>query len=576
MASYGFPGNITASGVVTASGGVTASGVVTASGGVTTSSINASGGTVGIGTASAAGILDIYDQNSLGINFYEYNNSGTAAYITMKSAAGTPATPAVLTVGASVGGIRGCGPSFSSGSFTNWGYPCGTVEFVVESLSFSSAYCVGGIKFLTGPGITAPTEKMRLNNGGQLLLGSSSAITSDAKLQIKGNQNEVQIWTWCSGTVSAGTLVGIINCTGYGTSDWLSAAGGALQFMAEEDYTDTNGGTCLQFWTTPQGTVAQVENMRLTGAGRLGIGTVNPIGQLGVVSSYGAESNTPTLAISDTSGRNVLFSPNATSAGSYNPHTVTNDSTLISQGTVVNTGAIVVAPWNTGYTGLRIASTANTFVGGANTFSFVSNTAGTAMVTVTGTGNVGIGTVTPGYPLDIYATLPSDNVMRITNTSTTGLAAIYYKSSGVSFTAGVGGASAPNTNMQNRFCVTSAPGTGGTVGTYLTTTATTWSAFSDGRLKNIIEPISNALSSITKINPVIYYFKNESPTTRRSGVIAQDVLSVFPEAVDIPDNPDGYYGVRYTELVPLCLAGIKELQTRLTTLEARLAALEAK
>lgn len=64
-----------------------------------------------------------------------------------------------------------------------------------------------------------------------------------------------------------------------------------------------------------------------------------------------------------------------------------------------------------------------------------------------------------------------------------------------------------------------------------------------------------------------------------TGLIAQDVLKVQPEAVS--SDKDGMYGVRYTELIPLAFAAIKDLsalvQTQQATIDAlttRLAALE--
>jgi hypothetical protein len=116
---------------------------------------------------------------------------------------------------------------------------------------------------------------------------------------------------------------------------------------------------------------------------------------------------------------------------------------------------------------------------------------------------------------------------------------------------------------------------GGAAGVYLEPGGTTWIAVSDIRLKNIIEPISNACSKCDVLNPVIYSFKNDTNNTRRAGLIAQDVIKVQPEAVSINSN-DGIYGVAYSDLIPLAFAAIKELNAKNASLEARLAALEAK
>ena len=59
----------------------------------------------------------------------------------------------------------------------------------------------------------------------------------------------------------------------------------------------------------------------------------------------------------------------------------------------------------------------------------------------------------------------------------------------------------------------------------------------------------------------------KDPSIRKSGVIAQDVLSVLPEAVDC--NPDSL-SVDYPSLVPLLIEAIKELKFEIEELKERL------
>lgn len=103
------------------------------------------------------------------------------------------------------------------------------------------------------------------------------------------------------------------------------------------------------------------------------------------------------------------------------------------------------------------------------------------------------------------------------------------------------------------------------VGVRLDNGATSWSSQSDLRLKDILEPMEGSVDKLNQIRSVIYRFKTDDSAVRRVGVIAQDVQAVLPEAVSVGD--DGYLGVRYTELVPLTIAGIQELDQRTSALE---------
>ena len=103
-------------------------------------------------------------------------------------------------------------------------------------------------------------------------------------------------------------------------------------------------------------------------------------------------------------------------------------------------------------------------------------------------------------------------------------------------------------------------------GMYMVDGATAWTASSDERLKDIIEPITDAVQKVGTLRSVIGKFKTDDDTTRRAFLIAQDVQSVLPEAVTVDDN--GYLGVAYTDVIPLLVAAIKELKARVEALEA--------
>jgi hypothetical protein len=111
-------------------------------------------------------------------------------------------------------------------------------------------------------------------------------------------------------------------------------------------------------------------------------------------------------------------------------------------------------------------------------------------------------------------------------------------------------------------------------GVQLARNATSWAAGSDERIKDIIEPITDAVTKVATLRAVIGKYKTDASNTRRSFLIAQDVQAVLPEAVD-DTNPEKL-GVRYTEVIPLLVAAIKEQQALITSLTARITALENK
>jgi hypothetical protein len=112
------------------------------------------------------------------------------------------------------------------------------------------------------------------------------------------------------------------------------------------------------------------------------------------------------------------------------------------------------------------------------------------------------------------------------------------------------------------------------VGVYLGWGNTSWTANSDERNKDIIEPILDAVNKVSSLRAVIGKYKTDNEGTRRSFLIAQDVQKVLPEAVDAT-NPDNL-GVQYTEVIPLLVAAIKEQQALIESLTSRLTALEGK
>lgn len=112
-------------------------------------------------------------------------------------------------------------------------------------------------------------------------------------------------------------------------------------------------------------------------------------------------------------------------------------------------------------------------------------------------------------------------------------------------------------------------------------------AGSDRKLKKGIEPLINAMSVLSQLQPKTYEFKDFSdaganfPTGQQFGLIAQEVEEVLPELVHqsyLPPQYDTegnkitegleYMSLDYISLIPILVQGIQEQQTNIDALTA--------
>jgi hypothetical protein len=117
----------------------------------------------------------------------------------------------------------------------------------------------------------------------------------------------------------------------------------------------------------------------------------------------------------------------------------------------------------------------------------------------------------------------------------------------------------------NGFIVFNQDGTGA----FVANGGTSWTANSDERIKDIIEPITNAAAKVCGLRAVIGKYKTDEESKRRSFLIAQDVQAVLPEAVTVQNDEIGTLGLAYTEVIPLLVAAIQELSAKVTALESK-------
>lgn len=92
-------------------------------------------------------------------------------------------------------------------------------------------------------------------------------------------------------------------------------------------------------------------------------------------------------------------------------------------------------------------------------------------------------------------------------------------------------------------------------------------AYSDARLKTNIKNIPNALNKVLELNGIT--FKRTDTLELGTGVIAQEVLKVLPEAVVVGKDENEYLTVAYGNLVGLLIEAIKELNAEVVELKKR-------
>ena len=374
---------------------------------------------------------------------------------------------------------------------------------------------------------TNSTERMRITSGGNVGIGTQSPTSTSgyATLTVGGGGATRGQITWNSGTTAIG--------------------------YAYNDGTNMNIGSnaALIFATT----VGATERMRITSGGNVGIGTTSPSNRLSVYESTGSTTSTMDFSTIGNSikGHIGMWSNNfyITSNWFYNGSQNAD---------------------NTGY-GLNAIGFDN-----SGFMSFLTSPAGSNYVSermrITSTGNVGIGTTSPGAKLEVVDTNGSQLLIGYSTTATN-----YYDATTHIFRATYGGTERMRITSGGEVLI----GTTSDAGDYklqvngrILANDSIFSngdvvayASSDIRLKDNILPIKNALEKVKKIGGYTFDWNNKQTTYEGHdvGVIAQEIEAVLPEVVTTRDN--GYKAVKYEKLTALLIESIKEQQVQIERLE---------
>jgi hypothetical protein len=255
------------------------------------------------------------------------------------------------------------------------------------------------------------------------------------------------------------------------------------------------------------------------------------------------------MVIDNSNGGGIEFATNNNGGGAVVPATGGGLSFLTFTGAVgsetYSTRLAITSAGTLNIVGAGTAGSTQTvsFNGSAPVNSLVLDSSGN--VTIGTTTTVGSRVLAVAAPTGSRATMKLDNSSQVWNTSVKGDAG------------------------QNYYFISNPAET---VGVYMTPSASGWNNLSDERAKENWIDLENAVQSIKQIRTGTFSWVADKSLPRDVGLIAQDVLSVLPEAVDT-SNPD-QLGVRYTHVVPLLLAALKEQQKIIETLEIRLTTLE--
>jgi trimeric autotransporter adhesin len=197
------------------------------------------------------------------------------------------------------------------------------------------------------------------------------------------------------------------------------------------------------------------------------------------------------------------------------------------------------------------------------TGNIVLQTQATARMIITSTGLIGIGTTTASSKLDVSGMIRATS----TNVPTSGAGIELSYSGGVGVIEGID----RTASVQKPICLASSnvyPQQQVNLGN----SSYRWNAVyavvgtiqtSDLRMKENILPLRYGIEALMQLKPVSFNWKNVEDRHRRLGLIAQDVLPVISEIVDIGTDPEATLGINYSELTPVLIKAIQEQQQQI-------------
>jgi hypothetical protein len=550
---------------------------------------------------------------------------------------GTTSPSTTLSIGASASSSYNGGVCLNRGPSTYNFYEAsdGTNSVIFGLDNNLTVAKIGSVNSYPIGFFTGNNERARIDSSGRLLVGTSSArnkffnTTYTPQLQLEGVGQQQSFFSLTnsvadnggpviglakqrSGSIGGNTIVN--SGDSVGQIDFFGSDGTEMVALAEiSAAVDGTPGANdmpgrLVFSTTADGASSPTERMRITSAGRVGIGTASPSAKLEVVGGnirldnnqgvewggvnnyiYGNES-TDFIAVAtngnersrwDSSGR--LLVGTSSSLLSYANLQVTGGSDSAGHVCLANTSAAPVDGANIG--SIRFTNSAGgigaifgceadgAWTAGSNYRSrlvFATTADGASSPTermkIIENGNVRIGRTNAylGERLVVANTLNQRAASIVQDfNGTVPNVALFHTYARV-------GQSATQIEFQDF--------NGTTVGTITNNTAAVaYNTTSDYRLKENIAPVVDGITRLQQLKPSRFNFISD-PSRIVDGFIAHEVQDIVHEAitgekdaVDDDGNPV-YQGIDQSKLVPLLTAALQEAIGEIESLKARLTA----
>ena len=433
---------------------------------------------------------------------------------------------------------------------------------------------------------TSGAEAMRIDSSGNIGIGTSSP------------SNKLTITSTSAPAIFTNTTLGGVYQAVISLRSTAATTGAALQF-----YDGTNDGYITWYNQNLVFAAGGNERMRIDSSGNVGIGTSSPTSYVNSGSGFavvGTNSQTQAFLGSSASGVTVT----------------------------AYTGAVY----------FQSSSSADFLIGSSTANPVIFRTSATERMRIDSSGNVGIGTASPGSYAKLASLSADDNntfaavasnglirlkgyltsvgggVIEATNIAQSAYAPMFLN--GSTLLLGTGGSERmriaaggsfvingsvvrgrqtlywdSNTETGLLLMTTSSTFNGSPIVFYngsaglsgfisQTGSAVSYNTSSDYRLKENVQPLTTGLATVSVLKPVQYNWKIDG--SHGEGFIAHELQEFIPLAVSGEKdavNEDGSVksqGVDYSKIVVHLVAAIQELSAKNDLLEARLAALENK